>query len=160
MAIAVLSCVAFSALGRAGAQQSDAKVLVGTLDSAKKEQHAYAIDASIVNQAYRADSPLVARIFVGATTKQDCCSPAEKLSPTCWKCCDGHYITTDSEAYNKLLQEIPRVSEAEWVTAKNKNFYDVPHWLEIANALAASPPRDIPASDPRFKLIPWDQIKQ
>lgn len=78
MAIAVLSCVAFSALGRAGAQQADAKVLVGTLDGAKKEQHAYAIDASILNQAYGADSPLVARIFVGATTKQDGCSPADR----------------------------------------------------------------------------------
>jgi hypothetical protein len=155
----VLSCrtavalLSFALISAATAQEPRTQVLIGTLNQETKASHFYAIDASLVNQVYKADSPLVSRIFVAATTKSDCCSPLVKLSPNCWKCCDGRYITTDDATYGKLIEEISKTSEAAWELAREKAFYDVPRWPQIAAALATNPPSEIPPDDPRSRIL-------
>jgi hypothetical protein len=103
-----------------------------------------------VNAVYQTSSPLTARAFVSASTSTDCCEPVVKVGSSCWRCCDSTWICTDSAIYSAIVERTTKLSEKEWLAAKDRGLNSIQGWPEIDQLLTHNPPLKVPKNDPRF----------
>jgi hypothetical protein len=144
-------------------QEKPAQILVavGKGGATKPEDltEVWAIDAKIVNAVNETSSPLSARAFISASTHTDCCEPAVKVSSNCWRCCDSTWLCTDNAWFGALIGKTTKVSEKEWLAAKDKGLNTIPGWLEIDQLLTRNPPLKVSKNDPRFEALAKKMLK-
>jgi hypothetical protein len=139
--------------GRATGQEVEPPVLVGVgkgQNQMEQLSHLYAINAKIVDIAAKIGTPVLCRAFVVATTHTNCCKPAEKVSTSCWYCCDSTVFCTDNAQYSSIVQKSTQVSDAEWKSKQTTGLDSIEGWRQIDQLLNISPPIEVSKDDPQF----------